>query len=107
MNLRRNAFLGCAQLQVSLDSILKSAGSESSVATIGKVDVFPGGANVVPGKCVFTVEVRDPSSAIIGNLSSEIIARLSAICVDSNLTMEYRIMSDINSVGIKPYDDQN
>ena len=69
------------------------------MATIGKVEVLPGGANVVPGKCIFTVEVRDPSSSVIKALSEGVIQALTNHCEHLNLDLTFRVMSDIAAVG--------
>ena len=99
MNLRQNAFLGCAKMQVELENLLKEYGSENSVATIGKVDVFPGGANVVPARCIFTLEMRDSSAEVLDRLHIKAVETLTDICKEINVGMDCRVMSNIEAVG--------
>jgi len=102
MTRRRNAFLACSLLQVSLGDILKQNGSTDSVATIGFVEVLPGSANVVPGICNFTVECRDIDAAIVSGLGAAVVAKVEAICQQHQLLSSYRIMSDIKPVACDP-----
>ncbi len=97
-HLRRNAFLGCAKLQCSIDELIGTHGSASTVCTIGKVTVYPGGANVVPGECVFTLELRDSTTDTVHVLAGAVVKKLEDICQECGLTMTYRQMSDIPPV---------
>jgi allantoate deiminase len=52
---RRDALVGAAELVVLIERL----GRESLViATVGKLQVFPGGVNVIPGRVEFTLDLR-------------------------------------------------
>jgi allantoate deiminase len=56
MDLRRDALAGAAEW---LGRVEQRAGAQTGlVATVGAVDVWPGAGNVVPGRCVATLDVR-------------------------------------------------
>ena len=55
MDMRRDAFQGLAELAAELDRILEENGSARSRATIGRVELTPGAANVIPGEARFAL----------------------------------------------------
>src|SRR6266478_504857 len=57
MDLRVDALTGAAAMVQAIESIAKSLG-KPALATVGKLAVEPDQINVVPGKVVFTVDLR-------------------------------------------------
>ncbi len=98
MNMRRDAFQGLAELSSEIPRILEENGSPRSVATIGRVELFPGAANVVPGRAEFSLEVRDTDPAIISQLSDAFRRVLSAIARRRELMFEFDVMSELTPV---------
>jgi allantoate deiminase len=52
MNLRRDALAGAAEMVLAAERC-------GVTATVGKLEVAPGASNVIPGKAVLTLDVRD------------------------------------------------
>ena len=63
MTARADAFLGAAEMALALETAARSR--ENTVGTVGEVGVRPGATNVVPGECVFTIDLRAPEQARI------------------------------------------
>jgi allantoate deiminase len=57
MNHRADALLAACQIIQQVPQLAIEAG-DATVATVGKLQVYPNGANVIPDKVVFTVDVR-------------------------------------------------
>ncbi len=57
MPLRRDALPGAAEMVLAVEAIARADASDL-VATVGKMEVLPGAANVIPGEVRFTVDVR-------------------------------------------------
>lgn len=57
MSHRRDALAGAAELILAVEEVGKGSGDQV-VATVGKIRVFPGAPNVVPGKVQFIVDHR-------------------------------------------------
>lgn len=57
MNRRSDALVAAAQIIASLPTIATNE-SEDTVITTGRLHVFPNGANVIPDKVVFSVDIR-------------------------------------------------
>jgi N-carbamoyl-L-amino-acid hydrolase len=58
----------------------RAARDGDSVGTIGMLDVPGGSINVVPGRCVFTLDLRAPSDAQRDAMVKDVLAELAAIC---------------------------
>lgn len=56
---RRDAYAASCEMALALEKIAKDCKSEYNTATIGCIKVVPDAANVIPGKCIFTVDIRD------------------------------------------------
>ncbi len=97
MNARRDALLAAAKLIVALNEVVTSHEGRQ-VGTVGKLSVEPGAYNVVPGKVVLGVEIRDLSEAKIQMLFHELEARAAAIAKASETTITF-VQS---SVGVTP-----
>ena len=64
---RRDALLAAARFVDAVNRVVTSIPGRH-VGTVGRLAVYPGGANVIPGKVVLTLELRD--------LDLELVARL-------------------------------
>ena len=102
MHMRRDAFLGVAELAGELPRILEEEGSANSVATIGRVELKPGAANVVPGQADFLIEVRDTDPEVLNRLANGFRRTLSAIARRRDLMFEFDVLSDIEPVKCDP-----
>jgi len=62
MNRRRDAVVTAAELTLAINRIaLELPGRQ--VATVGRIQAFPGAPNVIPGKVVMSLEIRDLDAA--------------------------------------------
>ncbi|CAN7190893.1 Zn-dependent hydrolase [Phyllobacterium sp. LjRoot231] len=71
MPMRKNAGLGMARI-TELVHTVAMAHQPSAVGAIGHVDVYPNSRNVIPGKVVFTVDIRSPDLATLNAMKAEI-----------------------------------
>ena len=56
---RRDAFMATAEIALALEDLGRNSPSEYTTVTIGKVEVIPNAENVIPGKVIFSVDIRD------------------------------------------------
>jgi len=98
MHLRNDAFAGLAEFHTQIQRLLDENGSERSVATIGRVSLSPGAANVVPGRVDFSLEVRDTEQRVLDELQGACRRALSAIARRRNLMFEFKVLSEIAPV---------
>jgi N-carbamoyl-L-amino-acid hydrolase len=62
MRKRRDAMVTAAELTLAINRIATELPGRQ-VATVGQIDAFPGAPNVIPGKVVMSLEIRDLDSA--------------------------------------------
>ncbi len=102
MTMRNDAFGGVAELSGEIPRILEEDGSPRSVATIGRVQLFPGAANVVPGKAEFSLEVRDTDPLMLERLAEAFRKAISAIARRRGLMFEFEVLSELTPVKCDP-----
>ena len=78
MNRRRDAASATAELALYLEK--RTAQDADSVATMGMLQVPNGSINVVPGRCLFSLDMRAPRDAQRDAMVSDVLAELAAIC---------------------------
>ncbi|MES2050595.1 MAG: M20/M25/M40 family metallo-hydrolase, partial [Pseudomonadota bacterium] len=78
MNRRRDAAAAVAELALYVEK--RAAQDGDSVATIGMLNVPNGSINVVPGRCLFSLDMRAPVDAQRDTLVADVLAQLQAIC---------------------------
>lgn len=98
MHLRNDAFQALAEFSSQIRRILEENGSERSVATIGKVEISPGAANVVPGRVAFSLDVRDTEKRVLDELRNAFRRALSAIARRHDVMFEFNVLSEIQPV---------
>lgn len=82
MDQRHDALLAAAKVVEAVREITTRAPGRQ-VGTVGRLEVFPGAPNVIPGLVKLSVEFRDLSDAKIAALGAETAARLQQIASDT------------------------
>jgi N-carbamoyl-L-amino-acid hydrolase len=75
---RQDALLASSYLTIAVNEIVRREPGRQ-VGTVGQIAVTPNAPNVVPGRVVQTIELRDLSAEKIGRLAQEIQTRASDI----------------------------
>ena len=98
MNMRQDALQGLAEVASQIDRVLEEYGGPRSVATIGRVELSPGAANVVPGQVEFSLEVRDVNKETLTMLADAFRRSISAIARRRELMFEFEVLSEIEPI---------
>tara|TARA_R110002096_G_scaffold64465_8_gene157209 strand:+ start:13399 stop:14649 length:1251 start_codon:yes stop_codon:yes gene_type:complete len=88
MPMRRNAGLGMARVLELVDEIAWSH-KPDAVGAAGHIDVYPNSRNVIPGKVVFTVDLRSPKLAVIEDMVKRLKQGAQKICDEMGLGVEF------------------
>lgn len=59
MKMRQDALLGASDIITKFDRLVKTEGTDTTVGTVGSMQVFPNSRNIIAEKVEFTVDLRD------------------------------------------------
>jgi hydantoinase/carbamoylase family amidase len=90
MSYRKDALAAAAQCILLAQEIAKGDPEGITVATVGKLAVYPNCSNVIPEKVVFTVEVRDKDVDKINRTISEITNAILDIAAEQKMECQIR-----------------
>lgn len=88
MDRRRDALLAAAKLIIEVNEIVTGTPGRQ-VGTVGRIDAHPGAPNVIPGKVVMSLELRDLSSDKIRMLFQRIQETAERIAQESQTTIDF------------------
>jgi beta-ureidopropionase / N-carbamoyl-L-amino-acid hydrolase len=88
MNMRQDALLAASKFIIAVNEVVNSV-KGTQVGTVGKIAVQPGAYNVIPGKVVLGLEIRDLNAPKIEMLFREIEKRASAISTDTKTKISF------------------
>lgn len=94
MDLRRDAVAGVAEMVLAAEHVAQ-AGPPDLVATVGVVEVPAGAANVIAGRCAFTLDVRAATEDVRDGAAAAILARCEAIAASRQLGLDVRKVHDL------------
>jgi N-carbamoyl-L-amino-acid hydrolase len=92
MNKRQDALIAASRLVIAINEAVTSF-TGRQVATVGKITAFPGAYNVIPGKVITSLEIRDLSHDKIMMVFAEIEKRADAIAKASNVNISFRSLN--------------
>lgn len=101
MNMRVNAGLGMARITERVHQIAMSH-QPNAVGAVGQVKVFPNSRNVIPGKVVFTVDIRSPEQAKLDAMKGEVIRAAQAVAKELGLGCEIEDVGHFDPVTFDP-----
>lgn len=78
MNRRRDAMLSAAEFALAVNRVATSLPGRH-VATVGRIRAEPGAPNVIPGKVVMSLEIRDLDAAKIAQVHAAVVAEAEKI----------------------------
>ena len=89
MNMRQDALLTAAKFIVMLNETVTSYEGRQ-VATIGKIAVQPGAYNVIPGKAIVGMEIRDLSNDKIWQIFRDVEKKAAAIAASTGTKISFQ-----------------
>lgn len=100
---RRDAYAAACEMALALEKLARECPSEYNTATVGCVRLVPNAVNVIPGKCVFTVDIRDcnmkTKQALIAEMKSQFLE------IGRKRGVELTIQEDNNDIPLSCNED--
>ena len=89
MNQRQDALLAAARFIEAVNRVVNSVPGRQ-VGTVGRIQALPGAPNVIPGKVILSLELRDLDAAKINLLYQKIYAEAQQIATDSQTKFSFK-----------------
>lgn len=89
MNNRQDALLAGAKFIEAVNRVVTSVPGRQ-VGTVGRIQAFPGAPNVIPGKVVLSLELRDLDARKIDMLFQKIRAEADQIAQSNKVTFDFK-----------------
>ena len=100
MDRRRDALTAAAEIVLAVEAV--GAAQPGLVATVGKLDVEPGAANVIPRRVSFTLDVRHPDDKTRSGACEALLARTRETARRRKLAVDVRAVGERASVQCSP-----
>jgi allantoate deiminase len=101
MRLRRDALAAAAECVLAAERI--AAGVADAVATVGQLTPSPGATNVIPGRAVFSLDVRSPSDADRVRVAGAILDECRAIAARRGVAIDIAQTHELDSCACAPW----
>jgi N-carbamoyl-L-amino-acid hydrolase len=92
MSERRDAMLAASRLVVLVNEIVRQRPGRQ-VGTVGRLEVTPNSPNVIPGRVVLSVELRDLSERTLRGMGEEILDRAGTIARETGTEVTMKLAS--------------
>ena len=86
---RKDALIAAAQFILAVNEIVSQT-QGAQVGTVGRIKAYPGAPNVIPGKVIASLEIRDLDAAKINSLYQQIKKRSEAIAAATQTQFEFK-----------------
>ncbi len=101
MNMRVNAGLGMARIVERVHQIAMGH-QPGAVGAVGQMKVFPNSRNVIPGRCVFTVDIRSPDQGKLDAMRGEVERAAVAVATELGLGCAIEAVGHFDPVTFDP-----
>ncbi|QYK39982.1 MAG: Zn-dependent hydrolase [Paracoccaceae bacterium] len=101
MHMRVNAGLGMARITERVHQIAMSH-QPNAVGAVGQCNVYPNSRNVIPGRVVFTVDIRSPEQAKLDAMKAEVMRAAHAVARELGLGCEIEDVGHFDPVTFDP-----
>jgi len=102
MNLRHDAYAGAAEMALALERIAREHPEDGMVGTVGRVEAVPGAVNIIPGRVLFTVDLRSLTDALRIKATERFAAEAERIAKARGLTVAVEPFHEIATAHCAP-----
>ncbi|MCY4333929.1 MAG: Zn-dependent hydrolase [Litoreibacter sp.] len=95
MSMRKNAGRGLALITELVHEIAMK-NQPNAVGAIGHIDVYPNSRNIIPGKVVFTVDMRTHLLDKLNGMVAELMERAPKLCEEIDVSFEAEIVGQFD-----------
>ncbi|WP_409276034.1 Zn-dependent hydrolase [Neobacillus sp. SCS-31] len=101
MGIRRDAMTAAARMMLMIEQEAIKTGS--SVGTVGQLNLFPGGINIIPGRVEFSLDLRDINEETRDEVERAILKEAGRIAEEQGVKLSFE---DLQRVPPAPCDEE-
>jgi len=101
MAMRVNAGLGMARIIERVHQIAMSH-QPAAVGAVGQAKLFPNSRNVIPGKAIFTIDIRSPEQGKLDAMRAEVERAAFAVAAELGLGCSIEVVGHFDPVTFDP-----
>jgi allantoate deiminase len=90
MGLRRDALAAAAEIMGIVEA--EAAATGTSVGTVGRLGLRPGGINILPGRVEFSLDLRDIDEEVRDRVEERILERAAGACRARGVGMQTEVL---------------
>lgn len=94
MHLRKDAFLGAAEIALQIENAAKEESTKGTVATVGFCQVWPGAMNVIPDTVEMKVDIRGTNVASKRKVIEKLNAVIETVKINRKLDVVMKELCD-------------
>src|SRR5664280_1353498 len=102
MGLRRDSLAAAAQAIASVERLAANTATGATVGTVGMLFNEPNAANVVPGRTVLVVDLRDTDAAALDEVSERVLESIETIAAERRIRTEVRLTAESAPTVLSP-----
>jgi allantoate deiminase len=99
MTMRKDVAVAVAEIVLAVEKI---ALTYHGVATVGVITLEPGGVNVIPGRAVFSIDVRHGDKGIRQKMINDIYEKIESTCKKRRLTSRIDVKKEVDPATCSP-----
>lgn len=94
MKLRNDPMAGASRIISFVEDAAKSLVFDTTVGTVGKINCYPNIPNVIPGKVIFSVDIRDVRPEGIERMEELLRGKIAEVCREYGLRSEVILLGE-------------
>jgi allantoate deiminase len=102
MALRQDALAAAAEMILAVERRAADATGQGLVATVGSIEAAPGAPNVIPGKAVFTLDIRAPVDADRFGAIEELVSQFADLAARRHVRVKVERFYDEPAASCDP-----
>ena len=99
---RRDALCAAAELTLQVEHAARRSGSSDTVATVSRLEIFPGAEDTVPSRVELTVEIGDTEQERQDRALRQLRAAVRRVEAERGVSIEERVLSEQGPVASAP-----
>jgi len=101
MNMRSDALAGASQMIVEFESLCRgNYGGFSLIGSVGKLDIQPNVVTIIPGKVIFSIDIRSLDTNLLENIIARFKERATEIAGERGLAVNFESLTKVDAVPV-------